>query len=85
VQRYLHDYRTVTGVDLTADMTDTRDAETRYLPPSTLLKRRLANMTQGAIASADNGLRALRAPPLSQAAPPSRPMAALPARKAGAD
>lgn len=30
IQRYIHGYRTVTGVDLAADITDTRDAATRY-------------------------------------------------------
>jgi hypothetical protein len=42
IQRYVHGYRTVTGVDLAADIVDTRDAATRYLQPSVLLQRRLA-------------------------------------------
>ncbi|WP_143199295.1 hypothetical protein [Bradyrhizobium sp. NAS80.1] len=41
IQRYIHAYRTVTGVDLAADIVDTRDAATRYVQPSVLLKRRL--------------------------------------------
>ena len=41
IQRYIHGYRTVTGVDLAADIVDTRDAATRYLQPSLLLQRRL--------------------------------------------
>jgi hypothetical protein len=41
IQRYIHAYRTVTGVDLAADIIDTRDAATRYVQPSVLLKRRL--------------------------------------------
>src|SRR6266849_1652256 len=41
IQRYIHGYRTVTGVDLAADITDSRDAATRYLQPSALLQRRL--------------------------------------------
>ena len=41
IQRYIHSYRTVTGVDLAADITDSRDAATRYLQPSVLLQRRL--------------------------------------------
>ncbi len=41
IQRYIHGYRTVTGVDLAADITDSRDAATRYLQPSVLLQRRL--------------------------------------------
>jgi hypothetical protein len=42
VQRYIHAYRTATGVDLAADVVDTRDAAMRYLQPSVLLQRRLA-------------------------------------------
>ena len=41
IQRYIHGYRTATGVDLAADITDTRDAATRYLQPSVLIQRRL--------------------------------------------
>jgi hypothetical protein len=41
IQRYIHGYRTVTGVDLSADVTDTSAAATRYLKPSVLLERRL--------------------------------------------
>ena len=41
IQRYIHGYRTATGVDLAAEVTDTRDAATRYLQPSVLLQRRL--------------------------------------------
>jgi len=41
IQRYIHGYRTATGVDLAADITDTRDAATRYLQPAVLLQRRL--------------------------------------------
>jgi hypothetical protein len=42
LQRYIHAYRTATGVDLAAEVIDTRDAATRYLQPSVLLQRRLA-------------------------------------------
>ena len=42
VQRYIHDYQTVTGVDLGAAVTDTRRATERYLQPSVHLQRRLA-------------------------------------------
>ena len=41
IQRYIHGYRTATGVDLAAEITDTRDAATRYLQPAVLLQRRL--------------------------------------------
>lgn len=42
VQRYIHGYQAVTGVDLMADVIDTRDAASRFLQPSALLQRRLA-------------------------------------------
>jgi hypothetical protein len=41
IQRYIHGYRTATGVDLAADVTNTRDAATRHLQPAVLLQRRL--------------------------------------------
>jgi hypothetical protein len=41
VQGYVHAYRAVTGVDLSADLTDQRQATDRYLPPSAHLRRRL--------------------------------------------
>src|SRR4029453_4343634 len=42
IQRYLHGYQAVTGVDLMADITDSRDAAQRFLQPSRLLQRRLS-------------------------------------------
>jgi hypothetical protein len=42
VQRYIHGYQAVTGVDLMSDITDTRDAAQRLLQPSMLLQRRLS-------------------------------------------
>jgi hypothetical protein len=41
IQGYVHAYRSVTGVDLTTDITDSREAELRYLPPSVHLRNRL--------------------------------------------
>ena len=41
IQRYLHGYMTVSGVDLMADVADSRDAGARYLQPSALLQSRL--------------------------------------------
>ena len=41
IQGYIHAYRTVTGVDLTADMTQLQARELVTMQPSTLLKRRL--------------------------------------------
>jgi hypothetical protein len=42
IQRYTYSYRTVTGVDLTAEHTDTRRAADRYILPSVHLRNRLA-------------------------------------------
>jgi hypothetical protein len=42
IQRYIHGYQAATGVDLMADVIDSRDAAARYLQPSALLGRRLA-------------------------------------------
>ena len=42
IQGYMHAYRAVTGVDLTADPTSTEQASVRFLPPSVHLQRRLA-------------------------------------------
>jgi hypothetical protein len=83
VQRYLHDYRTVTGVDLTSDTTDTRDAATRFIQPSTLLQRRLASQRATAIAPPNAALRALGPPPPMSIDMPSRPLARLPGRGEG--
>jgi hypothetical protein len=41
IQRYIHGYQAVTGIDLTADVLDTRDAAIRFQQPSILLQRRL--------------------------------------------
>ena len=46
LQRYLYGYLAATGVDLMADVTDNREAATRYLQPSTLLQRRLSAQTR---------------------------------------
>jgi hypothetical protein len=42
IQRYIHGYQTVTGVDLMAEITDSREAAQRFLQPSSLLQRRLS-------------------------------------------
>ena len=42
IQRYIYAYQTVTGVDLSSESVDSRDAATRYLQPSMHLQRRLA-------------------------------------------
>jgi hypothetical protein len=71
IQLYIHGYRTVTGVDLAADIIDTRDAAARYLQPSVLLQRRLAGQSSVAprsvngpdlLAARASGTAALPAP-----------------------
>jgi hypothetical protein len=42
IQGYIHSYRAVTGVDLTTEVTDTRQAARRSMQPSILLRERLA-------------------------------------------
>ncbi|SFL83448.1 hypothetical protein [Nitrosomonas communis] len=42
IQRYMHAYHAVSGVDLTSETVDTRTAEARYAQPSLLLQKRLA-------------------------------------------
>ena len=62
IQRYIHGYQAVTGVDLMADVVDSRDAAIRYVQPSALLARRLAQQTAATPLSADGTGRALPAP-----------------------
>jgi hypothetical protein len=85
VQRYLFDYRTVTGVDLTSITTDTSDATTRFIQPSTLLKRRLINQRTKAIAPPNEGMRPLRPPVPMSVDMPSKAVARLPRRGTGGD
>lgn len=41
IQGYIHAYRVATSVDLTTEITDTRQGDTRFLPPSVHLRNRL--------------------------------------------
>jgi hypothetical protein len=68
VQGYIHAYRAVTGVDLTADPTHVEQAQLRYLPPSVHLQRRLAQQVQRLLPAPAG--RALAARPGSD---PSKP------------
>jgi hypothetical protein len=43
IQRYIHAYNAVTGVDLSADIVDTRRAADRYVQPSVHLSQQLAS------------------------------------------
>lgn len=49
LQGYIHAYRAATGVDLTADIADTRMATDRYLQPSVHLRNRLAMQQRGSL------------------------------------
>ena len=50
IQRYMHAYNAVTGVDLSTDIVDTRRAEDRYAQPSLHLQKRLeAPHSRGAL------------------------------------
>jgi len=42
IKKYMYALRTATGVDLSNEVTDTRDAAIRYVQPALLLQRRLA-------------------------------------------
>jgi hypothetical protein len=77
IQRYIHGYRTVTGVDLAADIIDTRDAAARYLQPSVLIQRRLMEQSSGAARSV-NGPDLLAARASGQAALPGPGRSRLP-------
>lgn len=47
IQRYIHGYMTVSGVDLMAEITDQREASQRALQPSVLLQNRLTAQQRG--------------------------------------
>jgi hypothetical protein len=47
IQRYIHAYRAVTGVDLTLEMVDSGRADERYIQPSIHLRNRLAQQRTG--------------------------------------
>jgi len=47
IQRYIHGYMSVTGVDLMAEVTNTREASQRSLQPSALLRNRLITQQKG--------------------------------------
>lgn len=49
IQRYIHAYRAVTGVDLNLEMVDAGRASERYVQPSIHLRNRLAQQQAGAL------------------------------------
>lgn len=48
IQRYIHAYRVVTGVDLSEEVVDSRSKEQRYIQPSLLIQQRVFNNTGSA-------------------------------------
>jgi hypothetical protein len=64
VQRYIHAYQAVTGVDLMSDITDTREAARRFLQPSMLLQHRLSaqRAPRSLLAARVSGTSTLEAP-----------------------
>jgi hypothetical protein len=79
IQIYIHGYRAVTGVDLAADITDTRDAATRFLQPSVLLQRRLMEQMSAMPRRPSNGPGLVAARVSGQAALPRPGRPKLPA------
>jgi hypothetical protein len=74
IQRYIHAYQTVTGVDLTVDITDTRQAAERYFQPSAHLQRRLvAQRAQGRLPAPRTAGRVLTSEVIDYAGLPSAP------------
>jgi hypothetical protein len=61
IKKYIYALRAVTGVDLSSDVTDSRDAALRYVQPSLLLRRRLAEQRSSMLGHAPRPL-ALAAP-----------------------
>jgi hypothetical protein len=49
IQNYMYNYRTATGVDLTAEVADAQQTAQRYLPPAQHLSRRLAEQRGNAL------------------------------------
>jgi hypothetical protein len=56
IQGYIHAYRAVTGVDLTAELTDSQQAHARYLQPSFHLRQRLTAQRQRSLPHAQGNL-----------------------------
>jgi hypothetical protein len=56
IQGYIHAYRAVTGVDLTAELTDSQQAHARYLQPSFHLRHRLTAQRQRGLPNAQGNL-----------------------------
>jgi hypothetical protein len=83
IQIYIHGYRAVSGVDLAAEVTDSRDAATRYLQPSALLQRRLAEQMSAMQLRPSSGPDLVAARVSGQAALPKPGRPKLPAYRKG--
>jgi hypothetical protein len=83
IQIYIHGYRAVTGVDLAAEVTDSRDAATRFLQPSALLQRRLAEQMSAMPLRGPSGPDLVAARVSGQAALPRPGRPKLPAYRKG--
>jgi hypothetical protein len=75
IQRYLHGYQAVTGVDLAAETTEAQDGMGRLTQPSKLLQRRLVAQRSASLSRRHGGMRAIGAPTTSamEELPPVRP------------
>jgi len=74
----------VTGVDLTADTADTRDAAIRFIQPSTLLQRRLSSQQADSIGAPEGGLHGVLPAAPATAALPKRQVPQLSKRASDA-
>jgi hypothetical protein len=83
IQIYIHGYRAVSGVDLAAEVTDSRDAAMRYLQPSVLLQRRLAEQMSAMPLRGPSGPDLVAARVSGQAALPRPGRPKLPAYRKG--
>lgn len=56
IKKYIYALRTVTGVDLSSELVDSRDAAIRYVQPSLLLRRKLAEQRSALLGRASRPL-----------------------------
>jgi hypothetical protein len=77
IQRYLHGYQAVTGVDLGAETTEAQDGAGRLTQPSKLLQRRLLAQHSGSPGRRPGGMRTIG----SSAASPEEMQPLRPAQK----
>lgn len=59
IQRYLHGYQAVTGVDLAAETTEAQDGTGRLTQPSKLLQRRLVAQRSGSLGRRQASMRTI--------------------------